>query len=69
MPSIWAISLQPRGVVMALTSVNVCSMAACSRAEASTMSAMVGSVSTSLTRKSEKTGSVMPPVLASPCCV
>ena len=54
---------------MALTSVNVCSMAACSRAEASTMPAMVGSVSTSLTRKSEKTGSVMPPVLASPCCV
>ena len=31
MPSICAISSQPRGVVMALTSVNVCSVAACSR--------------------------------------
>ena len=29
----------------------------------------VESVSTSLTRKSEKAGSVIPPVLASPCCV
>ena len=69
MPSICAISSQPRGVVMALTSVNVCSVAACSRAEASTMSAKVESVSTSLTRKSEKAGRVIPPVLASPCCV
>ena len=70
MPSSAAIPAVSRGVVMAVTSVNVCSCDACARAASSIMPAMVGSVSTSLLRKFEKAGIVIVPLpSAPPCCI